>query len=526
MTAISDGAAPADPAVIGRSLGTGTRVFLILSIGLLPLAIIALFAALQTSRVADSEMQSRLRIAASESARALSSELVGDLSALRIALSALDADPRDAPSCARVQGVFADQLARGAAFAITDRAGQLLCGSRRLGAAMPVNDDASGGIRAAIAPDGLIFALTGPSGGPQAVMRIPRASLANLARPAGFMPPFASQLRRRTDVLTLDAMADIGPLDRTEAIAIPLGIDGLLFEMSVRSAPVTSALVVAMLLPLLMWAAAAGIGWFVVDRLLIRPLRDLRARVAAFRPGEPIDPGEPARAAAQEIRELGETFRAISLTVVKHEAGLAEGLIRQTKLTREVHHRVKNNLQVISSLINFHSRGARSAEASAAYASIQRRVDALAVVHRNHFAELEENRGLQLRPVIGDLAANLRATLPEGRTLAIALDIDPYLGNQDMAIALSFLLTELIELAMTLQHDAAVRLSLKPSDIADKALLRISSPALVDSDALQALLADRYGRVIDGLSRQLRAKIHHDMLVGAFEIPVMVSGRD
>src|SRR3546814_3602585 len=62
---------------------------------------------------------------------------------------------------------------------------------------------------------------------------------------------------------------------------------------------------------------------------------------------------------SQEIRELGEAFRTISRTVALHEADLAEGLIRQTKLTREVHHRVKNNLQVISSLINFHARGAR-----------------------------------------------------------------------------------------------------------------------------------------------------------------------
>ncbi|WP_289846842.1 histidine kinase dimerization/phosphoacceptor domain -containing protein, partial [Acinetobacter baumannii] len=75
---------------------------------------------------------------------------------------------------------------------------------------------------------------------------------------------------------------------------------------------------------------------------------------------------------AAEIRELGDTFREISRTVKEHEADLAEGLVRQTKLTREVHHRVKNNLQVIASLINFHARSARSEEASEAYASIQR----------------------------------------------------------------------------------------------------------------------------------------------------------
>src|SRR3546814_11595498 len=70
------------------------------------------------------------------------------------------------------------------------------------------------------------------------------------------------------------------------------------------------------------------------------------------------------------------------------------------------------NLQVISSLINFHARGARSAEVVTAYAPTQRRVDALAVVHRNHFAGMEENRGPRPRSVIGKLSLNYRDTAP------------------------------------------------------------------------------------------------------------------
>jgi hypothetical protein len=252
----------------------------------------------------------------------------------------------------------------------------------------------------------------------------------------------------------------------------------------------------------------------------------LRTRVANFVPGEEIDPGTMQALPAQEIRELGETFRAISRTVAEHEAGLAEGLVRQTKLTREVHHRVKNNLQVISSLINFHARAARSVEATQAYASIQRRVDALAVVHRNHFAELEENRGLSLRSVLGELAANIRATAPEDAPIAIQLDIAPYLANQDVAIAIAFLLTEIIELAMTVNPTANMRISIAAADVADRAVLRINSPALVDNDRMRALVAERYGRVIEGLSRQLRSKLHYDPMVGAYEIAVAVTGRD
>ena len=63
-------------------------------------------------------------------------------------------------------------------------------------------------------------------------------------------------------------------------------------------------------------------------------------------------------------------------------------------------------------------------------------------------------------------------------------------------------------------------------ELPDRAVLRISSPALIESDELRSLLATRYGRVIEGLSRQLRSKLHHDPLVGAFEIPIVVVGRD
>ncbi len=113
----------------------------------------------------------------------------------------------------------------------------------------------------------------------------------------------------------------------------------------------------------------------------------------------------PLTTPALEIRTLGDAFQRAAQTITRHETELEEGLARQTKLTREVHHRVKNNLQVVASLLNIHARGAHSVEASDAYATIQRRVDALALVHRSHYAELEVNQGIALRPLIGELAA-------------------------------------------------------------------------------------------------------------------------
>jgi two-component sensor histidine kinase len=506
-------------------LTTGAKLFLILSAALLPLALIAFFATLQTTRVADAEARARLRVATDESARAIAIELIGDMTALRVAVNALDADAADVSSCARAQGVFAQQAAAGARFAIMDRSGRVLCGAPFL---QPVTLSDETPIASAIIPGrGIVLGVSGAGRGPTARAFFPQRFLAKLGTPTSRATGYSSAVVLRDQELVLGTIADAGTLDRMETMRVELGIGGLALRTSVRSAPITSSLVVALLLPLLMWAAAAGIGWFVVDRLLIRPLRQLRASVAAYTPGELIDPGQGSTLPAQEIRELGDTFRAISRTVALHEAGLAEGLVRQTRLTREVHHRVKNNLQVISSLINFHARAAVSADALAAYSSIQRRVDALAVVHRNHFAEMEENRGLNLRAVIGELSSNIRATAPEGAaSVAISLDIDPFLVNQDVAVAVAFLVTESMELAMNCDPAAQIRVAIKPSEIDKRAVLRVVSRAYVESPELRALVTTRYGRVMEGLSRQLRSPLHHDPLAGFYEITIAVMGRD
>jgi two-component system, sensor histidine kinase PdtaS len=501
---------------------TGAKVFLILVGALLPLALIALFTTIQTTRTADTEARARLHAIADESSGAVENVLTNEVSQLGQVLAALEQDPHDAASCVRLAGSFAAQ--GGARFAIADARGRVLCGQRfALPAATPLR---RGEVRASLLADGLAVRIAGSSGMTAAAW-YPVSVLSALARPSGFVPDYGAALVRASERLTLrDLGGALGPLGRRETARSDLSLDGLAFEMVMPGAPITSPLIITTVLLVLMWIAAAGIGWFVVDILLIRPLRRLRTSVGRYQPGEVLDMRRFGAIPAQEIRELGETFQQITRTVQLHETDLADGLVRQTKLTREVHHRVKNNLQVISSLINFHARGAKSAEATEAYASIQRRVDALAVVHRHHYAELEENRGLDLRSILGELAANIRATAPERAAgLGITLEIEPLLVNQDVAIAVAFLITELVELAVNCNASTQVRISVKAGDEPDRALLRVNSPALVENPELDALLASRYGRVIEGLARQLRTRLHHDPLVGAYEASIAITGR-
>lgn len=521
MTTVDQASRPTGIAAAMARMPTGAKVFLILLGALFPLALIAALTTVQTTRAADSEARRRLEALAQDSSAVLENVLANHVSQMSQALAALEQNPQDAPSCTRLVGTFASQA--GARFNISDANGRTLCGRRMSlgGSVAPKPFE----VRASFTPTGLVLRIGG-SAGAAATASYTTASLGALVRPSGFVPEYGAWLIQGEERLELRKLDRRGALGRTDRVGTSLSVDELTLEMATSAASITSPLMVTTALLVLMWIAAALIGWFVVDRLLIRPLRKLRTSVGNYRPGELMDMKRLGSLPAQEIRDLSETFRQITQTVQVHETDLAEGLVRQTRLTREVHHRVKNNLQVIASLINFHARSAKNAEATEAYASIQRRVDALAVVHRHHYAEMEENRGLDLRAVVGELAANIRATAPDrAASLGITLEIEPLLANQDVAIAIAFLITELVELAMSCNPAAQIRITMKGNEAGDRATMRVSSPALVEGPCMETLIDTRYGRIIAGLARQLRTKLHHDPLIGAYEAEIAITGR-
>ena len=498
-------------------LSAGFRLIILLSVALLPLGLLAVLASLQISRSADLERRATVRIASSEGARRLASELSIDTAALRSAANLLERGGNEASTCSRTPSVLATSFNEPTRFAIVSRTGRVVCGAPAI-AARRAPLDQGGDVIANLSGDGLTLTLPGDTRSFIAVAFYPAEQLAGILQPATFVAPYSLSIRKGEQTLALIHDYRPGMLQRHETVTTPVPGMPLSLMFDVRSVPFSPAELLTMSLPIIMWLVALAIAWLVVNRLVLGPLGQLRANIATYQPGEIANPLRRMTIPAREIEELGETFQTISRTVAAHEDELARGLSRQTRLTREVHHRVKNNLQVVSSLINLHARAAKTAEAGAAYATIGRRVDALAVVHRNHYAELEENRGVNLRALIGELSANLRATAPgEANRLAILIDVPPVYVGQDTAIPVAFLTTELIELAMTVDPAASIRVSVLRQAEADRACLVVGSPALQDSDELQRLLAGRYGRVLEGLARQLRNPLERDP-EGSFKV--------
>lgn len=321
--------------------------------------------------------------------------------------------------------------------------------------------------------------------------------------------------RSTLDVIGTSAGAGASPRNQ-----YPIARDQL---SAAVSSPVSTPTVgerLAILLPLLMWVVAALLSWYLARRLLLLPLAGLERAVTDYQPGEGTLVLPEHLGAAAEIRSLGSAFERAVDRLESSEQQMADALNGQRRLVREVHHRVKNNLQVIASLLNIHGRSATTPESRAAYVAIGRRVDALSVVHRNHFAEVEESRGIALRPLLTELGQTLRASAPESTADApIHLNADALHTTQDAAVAVAFFVTEVIEYAMLRGTSQPIEIELRRiSELA--ASLTVSSDALVTDGEQPGIEHQQFERVIGGLARQLRSPLEQKLGRLGVNLPV------
>jgi two-component sensor histidine kinase len=503
-------------------LSTGVKMLLILSLSLLPLGLIAILATIQSAHQKNEDRReqtlSRLEIKAQRLNAAFSrSDITIHTASTAIALS-----PPGSPLCrTMLRRLEAEPVAaRYALFAGDDRPH---CASAGFAPPLPAAATAEG-VRAEIAPDGATLRLIvfGDGGRPEGISEYRRETLSRLTDLPGGSRNFDLELTQAGRRMILRHEYQPGRFHHTVHGRSPVMDGQLQLSITLSALPITAAELVMILLPILMWLLAALIGWLILDRLLIQPLGRMQRAIAAYRPGDLSFTPPRLATPAREIGELGQAFDQVVRTVSRHEADLEAAVERQKKLVREVHHRVKNNLQVVASLLNIHSRGSSNDDVAAAYASIQRRVDALAVVHRNHYAELEENRGVALKPLISELAANLRATAPRSAAgMAIRLDLEPFYATQDVAVSIAFLVTEIAEFAM-LCGASSVAISLTDDGRYGSAAMIIESESLRADVACPQDLSDRFERIVIGLSRQLRTAIGRDPDAGRYSLDIAV----
>ena len=497
------------------SLPTAAKLLLILTAALLPIGTALTWLGESGIREADDVLRGRSEDQAKATASAIESLIARNALALRVgaagALRSYSPDP-----CASASQSLATAPAISNRFSLRNADGKLLCTAGGFEPKDSAPMVAPGDIRAWIDPDLTDVNIRVGVVGGFATASLTREEIRTAALTVG------GDVRSIILSDRKNAVSVIGPADDSNSLtylSLPIANGALTARIGFPVSRITTEDRVVLLLPVLMWVFAALLSWLLVSRLLIRPLKRLQQAVTKYQPGEKALDLPRKLGPSTEIQGLRDAFGRAVARVEDSEREMADALDGQRRLVREVHHRVKNNLQVVASLLNIHGRTAETVDARDAYAGIGRRVGALSIVHRNHFAEMEENRGIALRPLLAELAAELRAGAPEpARKLAVDLELETVNTTQDVAVAVSFLVTEIVEFAMLNRPEDPVEISLRRTS-ALTARLTLSSPVLVPDESERREKA-QFERIIAGLAKQLRSPLDRKLGRYSVDLPV------
>ena len=497
---------------------TGAILLLLLTAALLPLGLVLAWFTQQNLRETNTALVQRADQQGSAAFQAIESLLARNALALRVAANGALAS-RVTDPCETAARTLAIAPAVARQFRIRDPDGRTVCSH---GQYKPERDDllvAPGDIKLWVSPQQLLVYRVGLIGG-NATGVLTRDELRQAADDAtdGLKQLTITDGANEMPVIT----APIGRELRSQARDRRYDLAGGQVQLRTVTAIERTTLLdlIVLLLPLLMWVAATLLSWMLVRRLLLAPLARLQRAVTEYQPDTGGLDLPNKFGVASEIEDLSSAFERAVGRIEGAEREALDALDGQRRLVREVHHRVKNNLQVVASLLSIHGRSAAKPEAKAAYSAIGRRVDALSVVHRHHYAELEENRGIALRPLLTELAADLRSSAPvEARGMRIELDLDAPSTTQDVAVAAAFLITEIVEFAMLRHPEDSVEIQLRrEGDLT--ATLAIASSVLVPEGDPSDIAKNQFERIVEGLARQLRSPL--DRKLGRYVVTLPI----
>lgn len=147
---------------------------------------------------------------------------------------------------------------------------------------------------------------------------------------------------------------------------------------------------------------------------------------------------------------LAVTFEQVrGVAALRHAKAVAEADLRASNarleaLLGEVNHRVANSLQLVTAMVSLQSAALVDPAAREALADTQRRIDAIAQVHRRLYSA-NDVESVDMRDYLGALVRDLSKTLADdGGPCTLTIDADPIRLPTDRAVSLGVIVIELI----------------------------------------------------------------------------------
>lgn len=275
----------------------------------------------------------------------------------------------------------------------------------------------------------------------------------------------------------------------------------------------------------LLWGLTVGLAWAAWCLTLNQQANTLRRAIDRWREGQPFDlpdlgPQPPS------FRRLAIAFKRATLLLSRHERQLDGAIWAQKLAMQEIHHRVKNNLQIVASLLNLQASRIRQPEARAEFQSARDRVRALATLHRHLYAHGEVHT-IDMREFLTELCEQLFSAMGEtpGRCgtdgrLQLKIEAPELKMSSDQAVPLALIVTEAVSNAVkyAFPDGRGGHIGVTLTADADTATLEITDDGVgIPAGRVQTEAGVRDGigiQLIRGFARQLNATLLVDEVVG------------
>ncbi len=217
-------------------------------------------------------------------------------------------------------------------------------------------------------------------------------------------------------------------------------------------------------LPILM----IGFGWFAIwlatDRQVTQWINYLRRIAAAYRSGHYAIRPDLAEAPV-EFKLLGDALSEMAEGIQDRDRRLREAVEVKTTLIKEIHHRVKNNLQIVMSLLSIQANQVRDLVAKDALLQAQTRINALALVHRI-LNELEDQSTLDIKQLLEELSHQIAGGMSNDN-VRVEVDVTSRVVSGSVAVALALFtveaLTNIFKHAYPEERQGVIRVAMAPA---------------------------------------------------------------
>lgn len=135
--------------------------------------------------------------------------------------------------------------------------------------------------------------------------------------------------------------------------------------------------------------------------------------------------------------------RSLEIAVEERTREIAKERDTNAMLLREIHHRVKNNLQVIVSLLNLQSIYIKDSKMTGVLSEIQNRIRSMSLIHQKMY-KTKNLASINLHEYIEDLSKNLLETYRIRQNVELEVDVSVDKFNSDTLTPLGLFINEII----------------------------------------------------------------------------------